>query len=205
MIVNLKQVVACAVGLIIPLVFNSSTITYTKTETLTPPTEEPYIQMAPLPIIATTTREIPEPLPLPKKLEPPPGAYCLDDCPLIEVLNDNVEPFVRSFFKDEPVMIAIAECESTFTHWDPQTGEVLKNRQGSSATGVMQLMASYHAEPAARMGIDITELEGNLEYADYLYESQGTKPWQASRTCWEQRISQTEIVGNDSPYLSYRY
>jgi len=129
--------------------------------------------------ISTTTIEIPQPLPLPKINEPvllPPGVNCLSDCPLIEEA-------VVDHFPDAKVMVAVAECESTFRHWDAD-GEVLKNEQGSSATGVFQIMASYHAEPASNLGWDIYTLEGNIAYADHLYRTQGLKPWAASKHCW---------------------
>jgi hypothetical protein len=161
------------------ILITPSSTTYQQPEA-TPPDDDGPIPMAPFEpmILATSTIEIEEPLPLPKKL--PPGVNCLEDCPLIV---PDVEAVVRDHFRDNPIMVEIARCESTFKHWDTD-GSVLMNRQGSSATGVMQLMASYHARPAEKMGLDITDLEGNLAYAEYLYDRQGTTPWNASRNCW---------------------
>jgi hypothetical protein len=163
----------------------------------TPPPEEPSIPTAPEPqILATSTDkiqpvelEVEEPLPLPKKLEPvPDGIICLEDCQLID--PEVVEAEVRDHFKDVPIMVEIARCESTFRQFDPETGRPLKNPE-SSATGVLQLMASYHREPAKEMGYDIDTLEGNLAYGEMLYQEQGTTPWNASRTCWDVGIAQT--------------
>jgi hypothetical protein len=133
------------------------------------------IQVEPIPPVPP----VPKPAPLPKKKEPvPDGAICVEDCPLIEVEGE-----VRAYFKDEPVLIAIAECESKFRHWERQ-GVVLKNNQGSSATGVMQILESVHKEPANVLGYDIEDLHGNMAYARHLYEQQGTTPWNASIHCW---------------------
>ena len=177
MILNIKRAVAIAVGLFILsiILFMPST---TVTQPVTPPVDdEPALLPAPEPLILATSTSVTEPEPL------PPGVKCLADCPLIEALNNIVEDFVRLTYQDKPVLIEIAECESTFRHWDPETGEPLSN-PNSSATGAMQLMASYHREPASNLGWDIDTLEGNLAYAEYLYDTEGVTPWEASRHCW---------------------
>lgn len=93
-----------------------------------------------------------------------------------------VEEYVRDYFADVPVMAAIAKCESHFTH--VKDGKILKNST-SSAVGVFQIMSSIHAANAEKnLGIDITSIEGNVAYARYLYEKEGTKPWNASKACW---------------------
>jgi hypothetical protein len=161
----------------------------------TPPPEEPSIPTAPEPqILATSTDkilpvefEVEEPAPLPKiKPAVPDGVICLEDCPLID--PEVVEAEVRDHFKDVPIMVEVARCESRFRQFDEETGEPLKN-PNSSATGVLQLMASYHREPAKRMGYNIDTLEGNLGYGEALYEQQGLKPWEESRYCWEKHLA----------------
>lgn len=98
--------------------------------------------------------------------------------------SQSVEEYVREYFKDEPVMIDIARCESRFRQLD-STGKVLRNEQGSSAVGAFQIMASIHAASADKnLGLNIYDLQGNAAYARYLYERQGTAPWNASKACW---------------------
>jgi len=189
MILNIKRAVAIAVGLFILsiILFMPST---TVTQPVTPPVDdEPALLPAPEPLILATSTSVTEPEPL------PPGVKCLADCPLIEALNNIVEDFVRLTYEDKPVLIEIAECESTFRHWDPYTGEPLSN-PNSSATGAMQLMASYHREPASNLGWDIDTLEGNLAYAEYLYDTEGVTPWDASRKCWESKGSANMALNN---------
>jgi len=189
MILNIKRAVAIAVGLFILsiILFMPST---TVTQPVTPPVDdEPALLPAPEPLILATSTSVTEPEPL------PPGVKCLADCPLIEALNNIVEDFVRLTYQDKPVLIEIAECESTFRHWDPYTGEPLSN-PNSSATGAMQLMASYHREPASNLGWDIDTLEGNLAYAEYLYDTEGVTPWDASRKCWESKGSANMAINN---------
>lgn len=97
-----------------------------------------------------------------------------------------VEEYVREYFADIPVMIEVAKCESQFRQFNNK-GEVLKN-PGSSAVGVFQIMGSIHGEFAdEKLGLDIYSLQGNAAYARYLYDKQGTKPWEAdmkSKNCW---------------------
>lgn len=97
------------------------------------------------------------------------------------------EAVVKRQFAKEPVLISIAKCESGMRQFD-EFGRVLKNPR-SSATGVMQIMASVHRRSAMRLGYDIYTLEGNLGYAKKLYQREGTKPWNASRHCWGKRRS----------------
>ncbi len=106
------------------------------------------------------------------------------------------EEYIRQYFKDIPIMIQIAKCESTFRQLDNQ-GNVIKNKN-SSATGVLQIMASIHTPDAEELGLDIKTLEGNAAFARDLYERQGTKPWNASKACWGKYVkdSSNEIAIN---------
>jgi hypothetical protein len=94
-----------------------------------------------------------------------------------------VEQYIRTQFADAPIMVDIARCESRFRQKSVD-GSVLKNPH-SSAMGVFQIMASIHAKPAlTNLGLNIYSLEGNAAYARYLYERQGTSPWNDSKACW---------------------
>jgi hypothetical protein len=97
--------------------------------------------------------------------------------------SQTVEEYVRDYFADVPVMAEVASCESHFTQFD-KNGKVVKNAN-SSAVGVFQIMSSIHATFAdEKLGLDIYSLQGNAAYARYMYERQGLKPWEASKSCW---------------------
>lgn len=112
-----------------------------------------------------------------------------------EVSKDNndveVEPkqskttreVVEEYFSDAPIMIEVAYCESRFRQVD-EYGNPLRGRVNSADVGVMQINEKYHAATASKLGHDLLSLEGNLAYARYLYETQGTKPWVHSSPCW---------------------
>jgi hypothetical protein len=80
-------------------------------------------------------------------------------------------------------MIQIARCESTFRH-TLADGTVLRGKVDPADTGVMQINARYHGEKARELGLDLTDMHDNMEYARDLYLRQGTKPWKSSASCW---------------------
>ena len=94
-----------------------------------------------------------------------------------------VQQYVQTYFAGEPVLAAIAGCESHYQQYG-KDGNVLKN-SASSAVGLFQIMSSVHATFASdKLGLDINTMQGNMAYAKYLYETQGTAPWKASEACW---------------------
>lgn len=100
--------------------------------------------------------------------------------------NPRIERLVRSYFKDAPVMVRIAKCESGFHHYDPhRPSRLLTNPDPrSSASGVFQILLKTHGPTAAKLGIDLRTVEGQLQYARHLYRQNGTRDWTASRSCW---------------------
>lgn len=104
------------------------------------------------------------------------------------ISSNATEMAVREYFKDIPVMIQVARCESTFRH-TLADGSVLRGRVDGRDTGVMQINTGYHAATAARLGLDLTDLTDNMAYARHLYEKQGTQPWSASAPCWNNSLA----------------
>ena len=109
--------------------------------------------------------------------------------------NLNLKQQVEEFFtaNDAPEMIRIINCESSYRHFN-QDGTVLKNKAGSSATGIAQILASVHPDPKiieqynksngtdlSISDFNISTLEGNLGYALILYEINGTRDWECAK------------------------
>jgi hypothetical protein len=90
---------------------------------------------------------------------------------------------VEMHFEDIPVMVDVAECESRFIQYNAD-GSVLRGFVNPADVGVMQINEKYHLETSLELGIDIHTLEGNMAYGRYLYEKQGTGPWEYSSHCW---------------------
>ena len=95
-----------------------------------------------------------------------------------------VQQYVTGYFADEPVMIGIAQCESHFQQFD-KTGSIHRGKINRSDVGVMQVNEYYHADEAKKLGLDLYTIDGNLQFARYLYEKEGTTPWLSSSKCWD--------------------
>jgi hypothetical protein len=91
--------------------------------------------------------------------------------------------YVREYYADTPVLADIAWCESRMRHLDKE-GNIFRGQINDKDIGVMQINTRFHEATATEMGIDLESLNGNLEYAKYLYEKEGTKPWVSSKACW---------------------
>lgn len=94
-----------------------------------------------------------------------------------------VESYLRREFADEPILVEVARCESTFRQFD-ENGIVIRGKVNGADVGVMQINEKYHGERADKLGHDIYSIEGNVAFAKYLYKKYGTSPWSASEKCW---------------------
>ena len=90
---------------------------------------------------------------------------------------------VTDYFIDIPVLVDVAYCESGIVQFDVD-GSVFRGFANQQDVGVMQINEKYHLETSKKMGLDIYTLEGNLAYGRFLYETQGTRPWEYSSHCW---------------------
>lgn len=83
-----------------------------------------------------------------------------------------------------PALVPICTCESGLQHYDTKTGQVLKGKENPLDTGICQINLKYHGEQAEKLGLNLFEEEGNINYANWLYSKEGTEPWKYSRSCW---------------------
>lgn len=106
----------------------------------------------------------------------------------VAIYETDTESIVREYFKDIPVMVAVAKCESHFRH-TLSDGSVLRGVVDSADTGVMQINKRYHQTTADKLGLNLEDINDNMAYARYLYEKQGTQPWNASSACWNRTLA----------------
>jgi len=97
--------------------------------------------------------------------------------------SQTVEEYVREYYADTPILADIAACESHFRQYD-KNGSVLHGEVVYEDIGLMQVNETYHQKTADKLGLDLTTMQGNLAYAKYLYEKEGTAPWNSSKPCW---------------------
>ena len=95
-----------------------------------------------------------------------------------------------TFVQPEPInktLEAISFCESGGRQFYPD-GTVVTGKIDPRDTGKYQISTHYHGETANKMGLDLFTEEGNEAYAKWLFEKEGTKPWNASKECWYKMI-----------------
>lgn len=109
--------------------------------------------------------------------------------------NFSIKTRTLQFLEDNDAaeLIPIIKCESRFRQYE-KDGSVLKNREGSSAIGVAQILSSVHPDPKilyrynkrnntdlTATDFDLTTFEGNIGYALVLYKIRGVQDWKCSK------------------------
>jgi peptidoglycan hydrolase-like protein with peptidoglycan-binding domain len=116
-----------------------------------------------------------------------------------------VEAMVRATFADAPVMIRVADCESKFRQFT-DSGNVLHGGTGGKMIGVYQLYGDIHRSAADKLGFNIDTMLGNISYARYLYDQEGTDPWMSSFSCWNDKTvegtTSTQPIAVTTPAVS---
>ena len=102
---------------------------------------------------------------------------------------ETMSAYVRHYYAHEPILADIAWCESRMRHLNVD-GEIFRGKVNNDDVGVMQINTKYHKEKAKELGLDLLSLNGNLAYAQYLFDKEGTKPWLSSKPCWRKRIGE---------------
>lgn len=95
-----------------------------------------------------------------------------------------IEQKIEQAFGDKAdLMLEVARCESTLRQFNA-SGTVLTGFVDSDDTGIFQINKRYHLKTATELGLDLDTEDGNIAYAKYLFDTQGTKPWNPSKKCW---------------------
>ena len=102
-----------------------------------------------------------------------------------------LEKLAKAYFKDDPILVDIARCESQFRQLD-KNGNILRGEKNKGDLGLMQINEYYHAETAEKLGFDLKNVEGNMAYAKYLYNKEGGQPWVSSSKCWNKVATTTK-------------
>ncbi len=100
-----------------------------------------------------------------------------------------IEAKAKEYFKNDPILVEIAKCESEFRQFDAN-GKPLLGTVNKGDVGVMQINKYYHADKAEELGFDLETVEGNMAYAKYLYNREGVQPWSSSSPCWKSALKE---------------
>ena len=80
-------------------------------------------------------------------------------------------------------LASIAECESGGRQYNAD-GSVKRGRVNPNDTGLYQINKTVWGAKAKELGYDILTEEGNIKMANWIYDKYETKPWNASKKCW---------------------
>lgn len=89
-----------------------------------------------------------------------------------------------------PKLKPICGCESSYAGkwWDEprqfENGEVLMNYSGNDDVGMCQINLTHNARKAKVLGYNLYTRGGNIRYANWLFERNGSAPWYESAHCW---------------------
>lgn len=94
---------------------------------------------------------------------------------------------------EAPVLQRISDCESGTgkagsAHQFNKDGTIVmhQNANGSIDIGYMEInLTVSHINEAAKLQMDLTTEEGNKSFGKWIYENEGTDPWNSSAHCWK--------------------
>ncbi len=87
-------------------------------------------------------------------------------------------------------LIPICACESTGiktgkpTQFD-KDGNVVRGVKNPNDIGECQINIKYNGKKAKEMGLDVFKESDNIKFANWLYQQQGSTPWNWSKPCWQ--------------------
>lgn len=92
-----------------------------------------------------------------------------------------IQEKIKKYFPEPGLAEAftkLANCESTgLLHWMPDGSLRPQAKKLSSARGVLQILAGLHGPEMKEMGLDIKNLDDYMQFARYLYDTQGPGAW----------------------------
>ena len=96
-------------------------------------------------------------------------------------------------------LIPVCACESTgkVTGTPRQfnkDGTVVTGKINKLDKGMCQINLHYHESTAKKMGLDLLTEQGNIQYANHLFQTQGYAPWKASSACWGTGFGTSSIM-----------
>ena len=106
-----------------------------------------------------------------------------------ESTQEMITRIAKSYGQDPELVLAIIKCEGEqYRTLGNNTNYDKQDRAWSTDIGLFQINDYYHAKTAEKMGIDIHTDRGNIVYAMWLMQKNGTRDWSASKQCWQKLV-----------------
>lgn len=89
--------------------------------------------------------------------------------------------------KDAPYGVAISSCEGGLMQFE-KDGRILRGRVNPRDIGIFQINSDHHEDTYLKLNIDVFTPRGNIEYAKFIFDQNGTQPWYLSEFCWKKKL-----------------
>ena len=103
-----------------------------------------------------------------------------------EVVVNEVSVIKEVWGDDSHIGLAIAQCESGIKQ---KINGVIVRNPVTPDVGTFQINIDYHLDNAISQGMNVYTTEGNVLYAKYLFDKNGTRDWSASSKCWKKLLN----------------
>ncbi len=105
------------------------------------------------------------------------------EAPKIEIPPTIEQQIENVFGEAADTMISIATCESRLLQFD-YDGRVIHGKIHPADTGLFQVNMAVWSDEATKRNIDVNTVEGNIQMAKVIYDTQGLSAWNPSKSCW---------------------
>src|SRR3990167_5804850 len=103
--------------------------------------------------------------------------------PILEATGQINIPEIATSIEIPSILDRIAFCESGSKQFNSD-GSVVRGKTNYLDVGKLQINLFYHGTEAENMDMNLFTEEGNTAYALYLFNKNGFKDWENSRSCW---------------------
>lgn len=116
----------------------------------------------------------------------------IDVTPVVEAAQESQEATTTTIKLNE-ALLPVCSCESSGSpkndpmayHYEADGVTPLIGRVNSRDRGMCQINLDAHLETTKQMDLDILgDINDYIYYSNWLYETQGLRPWRYSQHCW---------------------
>lgn len=114
-------------------------------------------------------------------------AVAEDKIRFYKTIDSEITRLTKEYKVDEKLVRAIIKCESQ-NNSKAINPNITDGKIWSIDWGSMQINSYFHFTSMEKLGLDYYNEYDSLEYGIMLLSTDGTRHWQASKTCWSKLI-----------------
>jgi len=103
----------------------------------------------------------------------------------VQTLDNEITILSKEYKVNEILVRNIIDCEGKiYGYKDNKNISTTTGKVWSTDHGPMQINDYWHESTMKKLGLDINNRYDSLKYGIMLLAQEGTKPWNASKWCW---------------------